>query len=257
MTWPRDLGSPAVRAWSAILVRVAQTATPWVAGSRTEIRDMVSGAGRMVRCRSASAVRRRLTTAAGSMAMTSFWVSATRRRSPHPSKRVGPVGAGCADLGVHDAAVLAGQAGGLAGDEGGAPLGQGAGSHGGVGVGLLGQGLGEAEEPGAFRGGLAAGVADESGDVAALVGGRDPGGGVAVADGLVEADGQGGLSGGQRGLGVLERAEGVDQVALCRARCRRWRAVLTGPGARRRTRRGGGVGDELRGHAHHIEHVFE
>ena len=83
-----------------------------------------------------------------------------------------------------------------------------------MGVGLLDQGASEAEEPGAFRGGLASGVGDEAGDVAAPLGGRDPGGGVPGADRLIELHGQGGLGCGERGLGVLEGAQVVDQLGL-------------------------------------------
>ena len=108
-------------------------------------------------------------------------------------ERVGPVGVRCADLGVHEGPVLAGQAGRLAADEGGAPFGEDAGVHGGEGVGLFGQCVREPQEPGPFGGGLAAGVGDESGDVAALLGGGDTGFGVAGADQLVELDGELGL----------------------------------------------------------------
>src|SRR5690349_13388461 len=67
MTWLRARGSPWDLAWSAALVRVAQIATPWVAGSRADSWAMVSGAGRRVTRRSASAFDRRLTTAWGSI----------------------------------------------------------------------------------------------------------------------------------------------------------------------------------------------
>ncbi len=66
ITWPRVLGSPFDRAVSASRVSAANMATPCATGSSAEMMAMVSGAGRMVTRRSATALAERFTIEYGS-----------------------------------------------------------------------------------------------------------------------------------------------------------------------------------------------
>jgi hypothetical protein len=131
---------------------------------------------------------------------------------------VGAVGQGCAQLVVDEGAVLGGQAGGLAGDEGGAPLRE-PGGHGGQGVRqLAGERAGEAEESGAAGGGLAAGQGDLGGDAAALLTGGQAQVAVLGAHRVVEVDGELGLDRAGVGLEVFEEADGGDAFGVRQAR---------------------------------------
>ena len=68
MIWPRERGSPAALSLSASALRAACTATPFLTDNRADSIAMVSGAGRRLVCRSASARRRRSTKDSGSSA---------------------------------------------------------------------------------------------------------------------------------------------------------------------------------------------
>jgi hypothetical protein len=213
MIWPRVRGSPWARWVSARADRVAQTATLWVAEQGGELGHGVGrGAQRdpAVCFGSGAAVDH-----GGRVEGVGESLGLGDQAPVAPALvAVAAVGQRCAQLRIDDRAVLGGQAGGLAGDDGGAPLRE-PGSHRGQGVRhLASQRAGESEEPGAAGGGLAAGQGELGGHAAALLAGGRALVAVLGADRVVEVDGEAGLDRAGVGLEVFEVADGGDAFGV-------------------------------------------
>jgi hypothetical protein len=125
-----------------------------------------------------------------------------------------PPGGG-GQLGVGPGAVGAGQAGGLADQQGGPPLADLSAGQGGQGVRhLREQGPGQAEVSAAVVGAVAAGERDLRGDPGADLAGRHPGGLLGPPLGGVEVHADPGLRSRGRGLDLLQQPQLVDPVRV-------------------------------------------
>ena len=134
MIAPRERSSPAALRRSASSSRALCTATPSLTGKSAPSQVMVSGAGRSVVCRSASARRRRSATEPGSNRHARSSTTPTSSRSPIASNRRRVPGDGLVD----EHPVLQRQAGRLPREQGHLPLTDAAGPERLVGAGQLG-----------------------------------------------------------------------------------------------------------------------